>query len=286
MKLVAVIPTYNEAGHLGALLDALFAQPLGSCDLHVLVVDDASPDGTADVAIAAGRRWPGRVEVMRRTAKQGLGSAYVAGFSHVLNVGADLIAQMDADGSHEPGVLPRMLAAVSQADVVVGSRYTPGDSRDSRRGRYRRAISRLGNAAVVRLLPRLPISDPTSGFRMWRRAALLRIDPARRVRSRAYGFQVEMAFLASTCGCRIAEIPIDFRERRAGRSKMTLRVQLRTIREIAALPWRQLDIPSESPPGPEAADDRAARTPEERCAVPEEPQDGGSLLHMSPRWER
>ncbi|MGH7790326.1 MAG: glycosyltransferase, partial [Candidatus Binatia bacterium] len=182
-----------------------------------------------------------RLAVLRRPAKQGLASAYVAGFSAALAQGADLVAQMDADGSHDPAALPQLYAALAEADVVIGSRYAPGDSQDLRRGRYRRAASHLGNQLVVRLLTSLPISDPTSGFRLWRRSALERIDPAHQVRSRDYGFQVEMAVLAARAGCRIAEIPIQFRDRVAGRSKMTLAVQLRTVREILAAARRRTE---------------------------------------------
>jgi len=237
VKLVAVIPTYNEAGTLGALIDGLVAHCPDACELHVLVVDDASPDGTADIAAAAARRWPGRVQLLSRPVKQGLALAYVAGFARALADGADYVLQMDADGSHDPAAVPSMLAALDRADVVIGSRYAAGDGRDSRDGYYRRTISRLANRTVVRFLSPLPTSDPTSGFRLWRRDALLRIDPMRQVRARAYGFQVEMAVLAARAGCRFAEVPIHFGDRRAGRSKMTPYVQLRTTCEIVVLPW-------------------------------------------------
>ncbi len=232
MKLVVVIPTYNEAGHLGALLESLFALHLPDVELHALVVDDASPDGTAEIAAAAATRWPGRVDLVRRPAKQGLTSAYVAGFTRALASGADYVAQMDADGSHDPAELPRMLAVLGEADVVIGSRYAAGDSQDTRRGRYRRTASRIGGRLVGRVIAGLSTSDPTSGFRLWRAAALQRIDPARRLRSRDYGLQVELALLAAAGGCRSVDHPIHFAERRAGRSKMTLAVQVRTIGEI------------------------------------------------------
>ena len=238
MKLVAVIPTYNEADHLGALLEQLFAQPLSPATLHVLVVDDGSPDGTAAIADAAARRWPGRIAVLRRAAKQGLASAYVAGIDRALQDGAELILQMDADGSHEPAALPRLLAAIADADLAIGSRYAAGDSRDFR-DRYHGAVSRWVNRAVGRCLPHLAVRDTTSGFRLWRRAALLRIDAGRAVRTRDYGFQVEMTVLAAAAGCRLVEVPIHFQERHAGTSKMTLPVQLHTAWEIAGVAWRQ-----------------------------------------------
>lgn len=235
VKIVTVIPTYNEAGNVGALIDALLAQPFAGHSMEVLIVDDASPDGTADRAAAAGGRWPGRVEVLRRRRKDGLSAAYVAGFERALESGAGCIVQMDADGSHDPATIAPMIDALAAADVVIGSRYAPGNSLDSRAGWYRRAISRLGNRTIAQLLPLHGVSDPTSGFRAWRREALLQIDPRRRLRSHAYGLQVEMAFLAASQGCRIAEIPIHFCDRRTGRSKMTLAVQLQTIWEIASL---------------------------------------------------
>jgi dolichol-phosphate mannosyltransferase len=239
VKLVAVIPTYNEAGTLGALVDGLFAHCAAPYELHVLVVDDASPDGTAEVAAAAGLRWPGRVEIVRRPAKSGLTAAYVAGFVRALADGAEYVLQMDADGSHDPAVLPALLAAMVDADVVIGSRYVSGSARDSRGGHYRRTISRFANALVARLIPGLTISDPTSGYRLWRRAALLRVEPSEQVRSRAYGLQMEMTLLAASAGCRLVEVPINFGERQAGRSKMTPGVQLQTAYEIMRLSFAQ-----------------------------------------------
>jgi dolichol-phosphate mannosyltransferase len=241
VKAVIVIPTYNEAGNLGALLDRLLAQAAAPYELHALVVDDASPDGTADVAAAAGRRWPGRVAVLRRTAKTNLADAYRAGFAHVLAGDAEAIGQMDADGSHDPAVVPAMLERLAAADLVIGSRYAPGDGRDSRDGAYRRVVSRIANQVIMRSLFRIPITDPTSGFRLWRRAALQRIDPVRRIRARAYGIQAELALLAEASGCRVVEVPIHFTTRTTGHSKMTMAVQLRTAIEILSLPWAQSD---------------------------------------------
>jgi dolichol-phosphate mannosyltransferase len=239
VKTVIIIPTYNEAANLAALLDRLLAQPVEAHELHALVVDDASPDGTAEVAEAAAGRWPGRVELLRRPAKTSLTDAYRAGFARALRGVADVIGQMDADGSHDPAVVPAMLDQLASADLVIGSRYCRGESRDSRDGYYRRIVSRIANQVIMRGILRVPITDPTSGFRLWRRTALQRIDPVRRMRARAYGIQAELAVLAEASGCRIAEVPIHFGTRRAGRSKMTPAVQLRTVAEIVSLPWVQ-----------------------------------------------
>ena len=277
MKIVVVIPTYNEAGYLGTLIDGLFAQRIGDgVDLHILIVDDASPDGTAEVAAAAGRRWPRRVEVLPRSGKLGLASAYASGFDHAMRGGADYIGQMDGDGSHDPSALPRMYAALAGSDLVIGSRYVPEVGGDRRVGWYRRAGSRVANLAVLRCLRQLPVRDPTSGYRLWRRAALQRVDPVHRVRSRGYGFQVETAFLAACCGCRMTEVPIEFNDRRAGRSKMTFLVQLKTVAEIAAVPrthrdladaWRRRQASQASPPVDTMTESTPA--PEERKrAVP------------------
>ena len=171
VKLVAVIPTYNEAGTLGALIDGLVAHCPDACELHVLVVDDASPDGTADVAAAAARRWPGRVQLLSRPAKQGLALAYVAGFARALADGADYVLQMDADGSRDPAAVPEH-----------ARRTRPGRRRDRSHARPAmgaiRATATTGGPSAASPTARSCAScrrfrrDPTSGFRLWRRDAL------------------------------------------------------------------------------------------------------------------
>lgn len=243
MHLDVVIPTYNEAASLPVLVRRLLELRVDlppSVDLRILVVDDASPDGTGSVADRLAADHPDRVRVLHRPARRGLGHAYLAGFARVLNHGADLVGQMDADFSHDPEVLPTMLATLcsKNADAVIGSRYLEGASLDPHWAPHRKFLSHAANRFVVPAVIKLPLTDPTSGYRLWKRAALETIDPGRRVRAVGYGFQVEMAFLATSLGLRVAEVPIHFRERKHGRSKMTWNVKLRAIYEILAIRLR------------------------------------------------
>ncbi|MFN8645063.1 MAG: polyprenol monophosphomannose synthase, partial [Candidatus Binatia bacterium] len=207
-------------------------------ELDVLIVDDDSPDGTGRLADRLAAQAAGRVAVVHRTGKRGLGSAYIEAFGRALDDGAELVAQMDADLSHDPGALAAMVGAIADHDVVIGSRYMPGGAVDTGWNRLRKLISRTANRAVVPFLLTLPVTDATSGYRLWRRDALLRIAPATSVRSSGYGFQVEMAYLAHRLGCRIAEVPILFRERGSGQSKMDLRVALAAVRDIVVIRFR------------------------------------------------
>jgi dolichol-phosphate mannosyltransferase len=232
MILVAVVPTYNEVGSLGRLARELLRLDLAGTEVRILIVDDGSTDGTARVADELARSAPGRIEVLHRRDKRGLGSAYVEGFAHALAGGADVIAQMDADLSHEPSVLAAMSDAIRDADVVIGSRYVRGGGVDAQWGWHRKLLSWLANRVAVPALLTLRVSDATSGYRLWRRDALARIAPSANVQSSSYGFQVEMAFLARRFDCRIREVPIYFRERESGQSKMTAAVALAAAREI------------------------------------------------------
>ena len=196
-------------------------------DLRVLVVDDASPDGTGALAESLG------AEVIRRPARLGLGSAYVAGFARALAGGAELVCQMDADGSHDPAELPRMVAlARDGADLVLGSRYVPGGGVAGWHP-ARRAVSRAG-CLYARTVLRLPVRDLTGGLKTWRAGALRAIEPST-VRSRGYAFQVELTDRALRRGLRVVETPITFRERAAGRSKMTPRIALEAAWLVPAL---------------------------------------------------
>lgn len=236
MILVAVIPTLNEIGSLGRVAAALLRLAIPRVEVRLLIVDDASTDGTAALADELATQHPGRVNVVHRADQRGLGSAYVDGFGLALRNQADLIAQLDADLSHDPSVLVRMAEMIRDVDLVLASRYVPGGGVDARWSRYRKQMSWLANTVVVPALLRLPVRDATSGYRLWRRDLLARIAPAANVRSSGYGFQVEMVYLAHRIGARIAEVPIHFRERDAGQSKMNAAEALTAIREIFAIP--------------------------------------------------
>jgi len=211
-----VLPTYNEAETIERVATAARA---ALPEARVLVVDDDSPDGTG--AIAAGLEG---VEVLRRTAKAGLGAAYVAGFGHALARDASEVVEMDADGSHDPADLPRLLAAVrGGVDVALGSRYVAGGGVENW-PLARRAVSR-GGCLYARAVLRVPVRDLTGGFKCFRGGALAAIDYPT-IRSRGYAFQVELTYRALLRGLRVAELPIVFREREHGQSKMTARIAL------------------------------------------------------------
>ncbi len=222
MKTTVVIPTFNEAENLRALTDALFALPIA--DLQLLIVDDDSPDGTGALADQLSREFAPRLNVLHRPAKSGLGTAYIQGFLAALQNGAEYVVQMDADFSHAPTYLPQFLAQMEQYDVVIGSRYVRGGKLDERWSFGRYLLSWWANSVYVRLILGLQVHDATAGFKMWRRAALEKINLAQ-VRANGYIFQVEMAYLAEQNGLRILEYPIYFEDRRIGQSKMSMRVK-------------------------------------------------------------
>jgi dolichol-phosphate mannosyltransferase len=236
-----VVPTYNEADSLPSLVDALLALPLE--ELRVLVVDDDSPDGTGKLADELAQTHE-RVSVLHRAMKNGLGRAYVEGFTVALDnhvdqfpaarIEPEWIVQMDADGSHPVDAIPRLLGTALRtgADLVIGSRYVSGGSIDSTWGIHRRYLSGFGNWYANRILG-LNIHDATAGFKLWSARELRSLDLIR-VRSNGYAFQVEMNFLAHRRGCRIMEIPIHFTDRAVGQSKMDFRVKV----ESALRPWR------------------------------------------------
>jgi glycosyltransferase involved in cell wall biosynthesis len=214
-QVVAVVPTYNEAENLGELVDLLRKAVPG---IHVLVVDDDSPDGTADVALRLGEDG-GDVEVLVRVGRRGLGSAYREGFQRALAGGADVLVQIDADLSHDPADLPALLANVEHgADLAIGSRYVPG-GRAETWSWQRRWLSRWGNRYAAGLLG-LAVNDATAGYRAYRAGALasMRFDE---VTAEGYGFQIEMTHRLVRAGGRIVEFPIEFRDRRAGESKLS-----------------------------------------------------------------
>lgn len=217
MRVLVVVPTYQEVENIEEMLRRVrCAVPLAD----VLVVDDGSPDGTADVAAIVGREL-GRVEILRRDAKGGLGSAYRAGFGRGLEQGYDVLVQMDADLSHDPAAIPSLLDALGDADLAVGSRYVAGGSIPHWPAR-RRALSRYGNRYATAILG-LGIRDATSGFRAYK-AETLRIVDVEHTTATGYGFQVELAYRAATRGCKLIEVPIVFVDRVRGTSKMSSRI--------------------------------------------------------------
>lgn len=225
---LVIIPTYNERENIQALLPRVLDYP----ELSVLVVDDGSPDGTGDLVAAEVERNP-RVHLLRRAGKQGLGTAYVAGFRYALVRGADFIFEMDADFSHDPRYLPDLLhAAESAYDLVIGSRYVAGGGTTDW-GIGRQLISRGGNI-YARLILGLPLSDMTGGYRCYRRAALEAIN-LDRIRSNGYSFQIEMAYRVRQAGLRVGEVPIIFPDRRVGASKMSKQIVFEALLNVVKL---------------------------------------------------
>ncbi len=229
-----VLPTYDEIDNLGPVVARLRQVLEAAGETHrILIVDDASPDGTGLVADSLAREHP-EVRVLHRAAKQGLGAAYAAGFDLALEQDAAFVVQMDADGSHDPADVPRLLSAArSGADVVLGSRYVPGGRIE---GWFlpRRVLSRFGSWYARRALG-LEVRDPTGGFKCFTRAALTSILYAR-ARAQGYAFQVEVTHQAVRAGLRVVEVPIVFTERRHGRSKMTPAIALEAAWTVPALP--------------------------------------------------
>lgn len=238
-KVYIVIPTYNEADNLPALVRDVLAQPVN--DLRLVIVDDNSPDGTGQVAEALRRQHPHRLHVIHRPAKQGLGSAYRAGFHYALTQGADFIVQMDADFSHSPAYIPQFLSHVYHYDLIVGSRYIAGGSLDPGWGRGRYLLSWWANTVYTRLILGLRVRDATAGFKCWSRPALSAVL-AYPVRSNGYIFQVEMAYLAQKLGLRVLELPIHFEDRRIGHSKMSIGVKLEAVWRTWYLRWQYRDV--------------------------------------------
>ena len=220
-----VLPTYEEAENLEPLVAAALANLPGSA--HVLVVDDDSPDGTGEIADRLAAAEP-RIEVLHRPRKEGLGPAYLAGFRRALAAGAGFVLEMDCDFSHDPADLPRLLEAAGEADLAIGSRYVGGGGVEDWSA-LRKAISR-GGSAYARLVLGLPVRDLTGGFKCFRREVLEAID-LDSVDSRGYAFQVEMTYRTLRAGFQVVEVPIHFRDRRAGASKMSGKI-------VAEAAWR------------------------------------------------
>jgi dolichol-phosphate mannosyltransferase len=224
-----VLPTYNEAGNIEAFVEAVRAKLPPSA--HVLIVDDNSPDGTGEIAdrLASADE---RLAVLHRPRKEGLGPAYIAGFRRALAADAGLVLEMDADFSHDPAYLPRLLDAAERADLAIGSRYVPGGGVGDW-GALRRAISR-GGSAYARLVLGVGVRDLTGGFKCFRREVLEALD-LDSVGSRGYAFQVELTYRAIRQGFEVVEVPIVFRDRRVGSSKMDRSIVLEAIWRVPLL---------------------------------------------------
>ncbi len=231
MQIGVIIPTYNEAGNLPRLVSSLFALPL---NLHLLVVDDNSPDGTGKIAEVLCQANARRMNVIHRPEKSGLGSATIEGIHYFLNQKADAIAQIDADLSHDPSTLIMMTMRLETCDLVLGSRYVRGGSVDSRWPIKRRRLSAWGNL-YARTILKLPFRDNTSGYRLWRYDALHDM-PLNLVRSSGYVFQVEMLYLAHRLKLAIHEVPMHFAERENGKTKMSIKILMEAALRIWQLP--------------------------------------------------
>lgn len=227
LKPIVVIPTYNEGSNLERLARQLL---LVDPELHLLVVDDNSPDGTGKLADRLAAET-GRVSVLHRAGKLGLGSAYREGFRLALDMGADLVVQMDADFSHDPSVLPLFFEKMKECDLVIGSRYLNGVSVVN--WPLRRLMLSYFASVYTRVITGLTISDCTSGFKCFRAAALRAID-LDRVRSDGYSFQIEMNYRCVEKGMRVEEVPIIFIDRHAGTSKMSKKI----VREAVLMVWK------------------------------------------------
>jgi dolichol-phosphate mannosyltransferase len=224
-----VLPTYEESRNVERLVGEVRAKLPASA--QVLIVDDNSPDGTGEIAARLAEESQA-VHFLRRPRKEGLGPAYIAGFRRALAAGAGLIVQMDADFSHEPAYLPRLIEAAGHADLAIGSRYVP-DGGVGDWGALRQAISR-GGSAYARVLLGIDVRDATAGFKCFRREVLEAID-LDAVRSRGYAFQVEMTYRAIELGFDVVEVPIVFRDRRVGASKMSRSIVLEAIWRVPLL---------------------------------------------------
>jgi dolichol-phosphate mannosyltransferase len=248
-----ILPTYNEAGNIEAFVEAVRAKLPAAA--RVLIVDDSSPDGTGGIAGRLAERYEG-VAVLHRPHREGLGPAYIAGFKRALAEGAGFVLEMDSDFSHDPAYLPRLLDASRRADLAIGSRYVPGGGVGDW-SLPRRAISR-GGSAYARLALGLRVRDLTGGFKCFRREVLEAID-LDSIRSRGYAFQVEMTYRAIQRGFTVVEVPIVFRERRAGSSKMGPSIVVEAAWRVPLLRFARLGARAQVAGGsPTASSARAA----------------------------
>lgn len=238
LRTLIVVPTYNEVENLEPLASAILTQR----EHALLIVDDNSPDGTGRLAERLAERWSGRIAILHRPDKQGIGTAYIAGFREAVAGSYDYVVQMDADFSHDPADVLRLIEAMHGADVAIGSRYVAGGEVVNWPW-LRWAISR-GGSFYTQIVLGLPVSDPTSGFKCFRRAALARLD-LDAVRTRGFGFQVEMNWLSHRQGLRLVEVPIRFVDRKVGQSKMSRQIFFEALWRVWQLRFRP--APSKRP---------------------------------------
>ncbi len=251
MRILVVTPTYNEAENVRKHVEAVLARPARP---DVLVVDDGSPDGTADIVRALAGEHPGRVELLERSGKLGLGTAYVAGFKRALAQGRwDVIVQMDVDGSHDPRAIDDLLASMSGADLVIGSRYVAGGQVENWPW-SRRTVSWIGNL-YARTVLRTPLRDLTGGFKAWRTDLLDRLD-VDSFAANGYGYQIETTYRALQAGARVVEVPITFRDRELGESKMNTGIAVEAVTAVWRI--RLSPAPSARPAGSSGSGDGAA----------------------------
>ncbi|MGH9194141.1 MAG: polyprenol monophosphomannose synthase [Acidimicrobiia bacterium] len=230
---LVVVPTFNEAGNIGKIVQAV----LSACpDCDLLVVDDGSPDGTGEI-VGALARENARLELMQRESKSGLGRSYVAGFSWGLERGYERFLEMDADFSHDPGDIPRLISTAQSCDLSIGSRYVSGGGVEGW-SKSRHLLSRSGNI-YAQIVLGLRVRDSTSGFRCYRREVLEKIDLAQ-VRSDGYAFQIDMAYRTQMLGFKVCETPIVFRERSEGTSKMSKAIVMEGITSVTRWAIRDL----------------------------------------------
>jgi dolichol-phosphate mannosyltransferase len=231
-----ILPTYDEAENIEAIVAAALPQLAATGLEHrILVVDDGSPDGTGAIADRLAAEDP-RVEVLHRTSKEGIGPAYLAGFARALAGGADLVMEMDSDFSHDPADIPRLVAAADRADLVLGSRYVPGGGVTDW-GLVRRLISR-GGSLYAKILLGIPVNDLTGGFKCFRRSVLESLDLSG-VGTDGYGFQIEVTYRTVKAGFRVEEVPILFRDRRVGSSKMSAKIAVEAFWKVPLLRFRR-----------------------------------------------
>lgn len=234
-KVVIVVPTYIEAENLPRLAERIFA--LGMPRSSMIVVDDVSPDGTSNVARDLDRHYKGRVAVIEREDKLGLGTAYVRGFYQALEDGTEYVVQMDADLSHAPEYIPGFIEALETADVVVGSRYTEGGEVDKGWNLKGQMLSSLANLGI-RMVSGVKVKDATTGFKAFRATALGSLN-LEDFHCRGFGFQAEVAYACQEMGHKVVERPIVFHDRTAGRSKMSLEIIIEAIWKLGVIRWRR-----------------------------------------------